>query len=130
MLLLGKSAEAGTWGWWPDGAEGAQRDADRTGGWVRASRAHKAQRGVQLAPWTEEGAGGLNTLYKLCRTADHPGLVEVASCTRLPPLPPSEIGPRGPSHGIEKSVDGNQIPPGELENVHVSSRSCELRRQH
>ena len=124
--MLGRSAEAGTWGRWPDGAEGAQRDADRTGGWVRASRAHKAQRGVQLAPWTEEGAGGLNMPYKLCRTADHPGLIEVASCTRLPRLPPSEIGPRGSSHGI---VGENQIPPGELENVHVSSWSCELRWQ-
>lgn len=74
----------------------------------------------------KEGAGGLNMLYKLCCTAEHPGFVEFASCTRLPPFLPSEIGPRGSSHGIGKTMTGNQIPPGELENVHISSRSCEL----
>ena len=33
--------------------EGEQRDTGRKGGWTRASRAHKAQRGVQRALWAE-----------------------------------------------------------------------------
>lgn len=117
MLLLGKSAEVGIWGWWPDGAEGVQRDAGSTGGWVRASRAHKAQRGAQLAPWTEEGAGGLNMLNKLCRTAQHPGLGEVTSCTRLPHSHPLKLAQEGPL-----TAEGRAWV--ETRSLRVSWRTC------